>query len=258
MVGAEVQGAVKNASAALAAAAPACTLTAAFCLSIEAIMASMEAACLLVGGVVLGVEALAAGLAACAPCRCRAPNKIQAASCIRFHRCFGKNAFGVRYVLCKKLMATYNPFVAYLESKVLSASPLELISLAYEGAVDAVGSARVHLVEKRIHERSQAITKAQMIIRHLQESLDFERGGDLSPQLSRLYDYMTRRLTDANFQQAEAPLVEVENLLGTLLESWRELAKLEKPVTAFAAASNSSSWMTPNDSLSYSLTDLTL
>jgi flagellar protein FliS len=155
-------------------------------------------------------------------------------------------------------MATYNPFGAYLESKVLSASPLELVSLAYEGAIEAVGNARVCVREKRIRERARAITKAQLIIRELQRSLDFEQGGDLSPQLSRLYDYMQRRLIDANFQQAEEPLAEVETLLETVLESWRELAKFGKPMVAAAGSSSSSAWTTSGDSPSYSFTELTL
>lgn len=157
-------------------------------------------------------------------------------------------------------MATYNPFGAYLESKVLSASPLELVSLAYEGAIEAIGSARVCVREKRIHDRSRAITKAQLLIGELQKSLDFDRGGDLSQQLARLYDYMQRRLMEANFQQVEAPLAEVESLLGTVLESWRQLANQEKPLVAAASStgSSSSSWMTSSDSPTYSFTELTL
>jgi flagellar secretion chaperone FliS len=162
-------------------------------------------------------------------------------------------------------MATYNPFGAYLESKVLTASPLELIAMAYEGAIEAVREARVHLSEKRIHERSRAITKAQRLIGTLQTSLDFKQGGELSVQLGRLYDYMQRRLIDANFQQAEPPLVEVENLLETLRESWRQLADQEKPLVAAATTTGtgSSSWSSSDLSCSsssstYSFTELTL
>jgi flagellar secretion chaperone FliS len=155
-------------------------------------------------------------------------------------------------------MATINPFGAYLESKILSASPLELVSLAYEGAIEAVRDARVCLAEKRIHDRSRAITKAQLILTELQHSLDFTHGGDLSVQLARLYDYMQRRLIDANFQQAEPPLVEVENLLETVRESWKELAQQQKPMVAAAAAPSSSSWMTSSEPVAYSRAELTL
>jgi flagellar protein FliS len=161
-------------------------------------------------------------------------------------------------------MATYNPFGAYLESKVLTASPLELIALTYEGAVEAVRNARVYLIEKRIHERSRAITKAQLLIGELQKSLDFKQGGELSLQLGRLYDYMQRRLIEANFQQADVPLSEVENLLETLRESWRQLADQEKPLVAAATTtgSGSSLWGSmsevPSSSSTYNFTELTL
>ena len=158
-------------------------------------------------------------------------------------------------------MATYNPFGAYLESKVLSASPLELVALAYEGAIEAVRNARLHLAEKRIHERSRAITKAQLLIGELQKCLDFNQGGELSLQLGRLYDYMQRKLIEANFQQTEPPLREVEELLETLLESWRQLANEEKPIVVAASGSGSSlpAWMNVSEpSGTYSFTELTL
>lgn len=160
-------------------------------------------------------------------------------------------------------MATYNPFGAYLESKVLTASPLELVALAYEGAIEAVREARVHVREKRIRERSRAITKAQALIHELQSSLDFKQGGELSVQLARLYHYMQRRLMDANFQQAEPPLEEVENLLETLRESWRQLADQEKPLVAAASTTGSgspwgSSGEVASSSSAYSFTELTL
>jgi flagellar secretion chaperone FliS len=160
-------------------------------------------------------------------------------------------------------MATYNPFGAYLESKVLTASPLALIAIAYEGAIEAVRDARVHLNAKRIHERSRAITKAQSLIVELQRSLDFKQGGDLSVQLARLYSYMLQRLMEANFQQAEPPLAEVENLLETLCDGWRQLADQEKPLVAAASTSGSgaSAWASTEYSSSpstYSFTELTL
>src|SRR5579864_22431 len=117
-----------------------------------------------------------------------------------------------------------NPFAAYQETKVLSASPVELIHLAYEGAIEAIGEARNHLAGQRIHERARAITRVQLILTELQSSLDFNKGGDVSLRLGRLYDYMQRRLTEANFKQIEEPLAEVQSLLETLGSAWKEIA----------------------------------
>jgi flagellar protein FliS len=110
---------------------------------------------------------------------------------------------------------------AYLEGRILSADPLELVRILYEEALDAVISARAHLGAGDIAARSRQITRAQLILLELESSLDHQRGGELSANLSKLYDYMSARLTSANLEQREEPLCEVERLLMTLLEGWR-------------------------------------
>ncbi|MFN7924310.1 MAG: flagellar export chaperone FliS [Bryobacteraceae bacterium] len=109
---------------------------------------------------------------------------------------------------------------AYLEGEVLQADPLHLVRLLYRAAVDAVAKARVHIRAKEIAARSRQITRAMEILGELAQSLDLEGGGDLARRLLELYDYMGRRLQEANFQQADEPLAEVERLLVTLLDGW--------------------------------------
>jgi flagellar protein FliS len=109
---------------------------------------------------------------------------------------------------------------AYLESRILSADPVELIRLLYQTAVMAVQDARRHLAEGKILDRSKAVTRASQVLIQLAASLDHERGGEISRRLAALYDYMLRRLTEANFQQRDEPLAEVLSLLATLAEGW--------------------------------------
>lgn len=146
-----------------------------------------------------------------------------------------------------------SPYSAYLESSVLSAAPLQLVHLAYEGAINAVIEARRHLADKKIHERSKAITKVQLILIELTRALDFQRGNEVAKRLASLYDYMLNRLAEANLKQAEEPLAEVQQLLTTLGEAWKELAT---PETSVATAAAASPWNTSTDAaprLSYSL-----
>lgn len=109
---------------------------------------------------------------------------------------------------------------AYLESRILSAGPMELVRMLYQTAAGSVRDARRHLEAGDVLARSRAISKASQVLLELTASLDFERGGEIAPRLARLYDYMLRRLTDANFRQADAPLAEVLALLATLSEGW--------------------------------------
>jgi flagellar protein FliS len=115
------------------------------------------------------------------------------------------------------------PKDAYLESQILTADPLELVRMLYRAAGDATRSALADLAGGRIAERSRQISKAHAILSQLSVSLDQARGGALSVRLAELYDYMQRRLLEANVRQKAEPLVEVEGLLGTLLEGWDQI-----------------------------------
>ena len=128
--------------------------------------------------------------------------------------------------------STYNQ---YLEAEVLGADPVKLVIILYRAAVESVASARRHLRNGEIMERSQKITKAWEILNELLGSLDHARGLEISRSLAGLYTYMQTLLMEANTQQKEAPLAEVEQLLTTLAEAWRAAAPL-LPVAVSPAA----------------------
>jgi len=126
---------------------------------------------------------------------------------------------------------------AYLESRILAADPVELVNLLYQACRQAVRDAREHLAAGRIGERARAISKACEILIELASSLDVARGGEISQRLGQLYDYMQRRLLEANMQQSDVPLVEVLGLLNTLGEAWEGIHDPPKP-----AAESQSPW----------------
>ena len=148
---------------------------------------------------------------------------------------------------------------SYQEAKVDSASPLQLIDLAYQMAIAAVEDAREHLRNNRIPERAKSITRATSILMELSAALDYNAAPEMSLQLGRLYEYMTDRLREANFQQSEKPLIEVEGILRMLGESWSQLAGAEADAGHPPAASNpteprpadSNPWAQPTEPRSY-------
>ncbi len=111
----------------------------------------------------------------------------------------------------------------YLETEVLNADPVKLVGMLYRGAIEAIGAARRHLAGGEIRERSRQIMKAWEIVGELARSLDHARGGEISRSLHGLYTYLQRQLLDANRDQMDAPLAEVEQLLNTLHEAWATL-----------------------------------
>jgi flagellar secretion chaperone FliS len=127
----------------------------------------------------------------------------------------------------------------YLETEILSADPLKLVSLLYRGAIEAIGSARAQLAAPAspatIAERSRQITRAWEIVQELGRSLDRERGGEISARLGDLYGYIQNRLLEGNSKQADAPLAEAESLMRTLADAWREIAQQAARATPVVA-----------------------
>jgi flagellar secretion chaperone FliS len=108
----------------------------------------------------------------------------------------------------------------YLESRIMAADSVELIHILYEHALTQVQSARLAVAAGDIIGRSKAVTKALAAIGELEGSLDHKAGGPISQNLARLYQYIRKRLSDANAKRDNGALGEVESLLRTLDEGW--------------------------------------
>ena len=120
-----------------------------------------------------------------------------------------------------------NPYQNYLEDEVLTADPIKLIVLLYRGAIDSVTSARRHLATGDIRARSRSITKAMEIVSELARTLDYERGGNVSTELVRIYEYVLVALSEANVTQTDEPLAHSKGLLSTLLMGWEGIQSKE-------------------------------
>jgi flagellar secretion chaperone FliS len=141
---------------------------------------------------------------------------------------------------------------AYLESQALTADPMELIRILYRVAREATSRAQARLAEGRISARSQEISKALGALYELSRSLDLKRGGTLSLNLAKLYDYMQRRLLEANASQQSGPLAEVEKLLATLSEGWERMRPEGEAAPLTATLAGPLGWSEPPASGWYS------
>ena len=111
-----------------------------------------------------------------------------------------------------------------LESAVMSASPHQLVSMLFDGALSALVRARLFVEEGRISEKGEALSKAINIIDNgLKAGLNMEVEGDLSANLSALYEYMVRRLLQANLRNDAGAIVEVEDLLSNIADAWKQI-----------------------------------
>jgi flagellar protein FliS len=111
-----------------------------------------------------------------------------------------------------------------LESAVNEANPHKLVELLLRGAAEKIMLAKQYMEQKNIENKGINISHAISIIDGLQASINKERGGELAENLFNLYDYMTRRLVEANLKNDALILEEVLNLLGTIKSGWDEIS----------------------------------
>jgi len=106
------------------------------------------------------------------------------------------------------------------QSGVASASPHRLIQMLMEGALEKINLAKGYMQRGETALKGSHISWAISIIDGLRMSLDKEAGGEIAQNLDDLYDYMGRRLAEANLDNNEAMLNEVAGLIMEIKSAW--------------------------------------
>src|SRR5205823_11713505 len=91
----------------------------------------------------------------------------------------------------------------YMTERVLTASPMELIRMLYEGALSSVDLAIEQFRANDVMARGRAITKAVDILAELRASLREGVQPEYGSQLAELYGYMQNRLLMAHARKSE-------------------------------------------------------
>jgi len=107
-----------------------------------------------------------------------------------------------------------------LQGAVEIASPHRLIQMLMEGALNKIAVAKGHMLRGESVEKGSHISWAISIIGGLQAGLDKQVGGEIADNLDALYDYMQRRLLEANLSNQPEILDEVSKLLGEIKGAW--------------------------------------
>ena len=103
------------------------------------------------------------------------------------------------------------------------ASPHRLIAMLLDGALEKVATGSGAMSRGEVALSGECIGKAISIIDNLRVSLDQQKGGQISENLASLYEYMTRRLLEANATKDTAMLDEVAGLLKEIKVAWDQV-----------------------------------
>lgn len=112
------------------------------------------------------------------------------------------------------------------QTGVESATPHRLIQMLLEGALEKINLAKGYMQRGEVALKGPHISWAISIIDGLRMSLDREAGGEIAANLDALYDYMGRRLAEANLHNDPEILAEVTGLLLEIKSAWDVIPEL--------------------------------
>lgn len=119
-----------------------------------------------------------------------------------------------------------NPYQQYKQNTVNTATPQELTLMLYNGLVKYLKLACQGIEEADIEKANNNIIKSQDIILEFMSTLDMQY--EISEELFSLYEYMNRRLLEANIKKDKLILEEVTGYAEELRDTWAQAMKLAK------------------------------
>lgn len=123
-------------------------------------------------------------------------------------------------------MAMNNPYQAYQQTSVQTASPGELTLMLYNGCLKFIKLARKAIEEKNIEQKNMNLQKAQKIIQELMVTLNTDI--DVAKNMMVMYEYINRRLIEANIQNDVAILDEVKGYVTEFRDTWKEVIQMNR------------------------------
>ncbi len=121
-------------------------------------------------------------------------------------------------------MTNRNPYAAYANNKIMTASPAELTLMLYDGAIKFCNIAIDAINDNNIEKAHTNIRKVENIIDEFRITLN--RKYPIAQDFDNVYTYIRQRLMEANISKDAEILEEVLKHLRTMRETWKEVMRL--------------------------------
>jgi flagellar protein FliS len=125
-----------------------------------------------------------------------------------------------------------NQYQSADNSSIEFADPHELILRLMNGAIERISQGKGAMHHGDVKQKGECLSKAISIIGGLEGCLDHSQPGNLSINLSALYQYMIISLTEANISDDIAKLNEISDLLLEIKSAWEQIPEQARPLIA--------------------------
>ncbi len=113
----------------------------------------------------------------------------------------------------------------YMEGKLFSSHPAEIVHMFYQVAIDNLNAAIAHLKSGEAFARATAVSKAEEAVGELVLSLDHSVNASFTHTLAELYAYAMQRIVEGHAKQSERAFREALSILTTLADTWAEVKR---------------------------------
>jgi len=116
-----------------------------------------------------------------------------------------------------------NAFNAYAQNATRVESPEKLVQMLFEGVLRFTAQAKKAIQDGDIDKKVYWINRTIDIFAELINSLNYEKGGDISNYLSGLYSHQIFLLSSANIENSTEPLETVILVTKGLIDAWKDV-----------------------------------
>ncbi len=117
-----------------------------------------------------------------------------------------------------------NKMSDYQRNAILTASPAELTLMLYEGAIKFCNIAKMAIEKGDVQKAHENIMRAQRVITEFRATLDHKY--PVWEDFERVYDYIYRKLVEANIHKDLEPLEEALKYIREMRDTWKEVMRL--------------------------------
>ncbi len=121
-----------------------------------------------------------------------------------------------------------NKIKEYATVSTLGKSGVELVVMVYDGALKHLRLASDHYERHEYNDGCEAMQKVRTFVVHLYTTLDMEKGGEISANLSKLYAFVIEQIDLIQATRDVAQIEKVSGILNNLREGWLQLAAKTK------------------------------
>lgn len=111
-----------------------------------------------------------------------------------------------------------------LETSVTQANPHQLVGMLFDGLLQSLNAAKIHMENRDFAEKGRAINRAVRILEEgLKAGLDLKNGGEVAANLLALYDFCIYKVSEGNLRNNIGMVQEVINAIQPVADGWNQI-----------------------------------